>query len=293
LAEELPRNGNAMKRAKLFTTGISHHNQAHGPDLPSSDAGFLRAALGRAASGLRWSRLHLHAHVLEETGTMGARGFAVFNQSARSMAFCMVAFVCLSAPMRSAEVEKSAIRDGGGDRVWEHGVGEGFRPTAQSIGIGAGVNRGFIMLGGKEAHHLYMANLSYSHMLGPVRGEGHWCRGNWELRTELFAGREFSPEHDWLLGVTPRFRYNLATGTRWVPFADVGAGVSATGIRGPDLGGAFQFNLTAGIGTHYFVSDHVALTFEARFMHLSSARIYDPNLGVNGVTGLLGLAFYF
>ncbi len=281
-----------MKSAKLFAAGISNHNQPHGPDLPPGDAGFLRAALGRAASGLRWSRFHLHPQELEEIRTEGARGFAVFNQSAWIMAFCMIALVCMAVAVRGADVEKSAIREGAGD-VWEHGVGEGFRPTAQSIGIGAGANRGFIMLGGKEAHHLYMANLSYSHMLGPIRGEGHWCRGNWELRTELFVGKEFSPDREWLVGITPRFRYNLATGTRWVPFADVGAGVSATGIRGPDLGGVFQFNLTAGIGTYWFVWDHVALTFEARFMHLSSARIYDPNLGVNGVTGLLGLAFYF
>lgn len=286
-----------MKIAKLFATGTSNHNRTRRPDLPSGHARFLRAVVSHTASGLRSSRLPLQSQLLQETEPGRVRGFAVFNQSARIMACCMAAFGCLVVPVSGADVEKSALHEGNGnasaDNVWEHGVGEGFRADAQSIGVAAGVNRGFIMLGGKEAHHLYMANLSYSHMLGPVQGEGHWYRGNWELRTEVFAGQEFSPERDWLLGLTPRLRYNLATGSRWVPFADVGAGVSATGIGAPDLGGIFEFNLLAGIGTYWFIWDHVALTFEARFMHLSSARINDPNLGVNGVTGFLGLAFYF
>jgi len=33
---------------------------------------------------------------------------------------------------------------------------------------------------------------------------------------------------DWVVGLTPHLRYNFATGTRWIPFVDGGAGVTAT-----------------------------------------------------------------
>src|SRR5881394_2807749 len=54
------------------------------------------------------------------------------------------------------------------ESIWEHGVGEGFRSSTQSLGVGAGANYGVAILGGKEAHHLALLGLSYGHMLGAV-----------------------------------------------------------------------------------------------------------------------------
>lgn len=88
-------------------------------------------------------------------------------------------------------------------------------------------------------------------------------------------------------------RYNFATGTRWIPFVDGGAGVTATSIGPPDLSGTFEFNLQAGTGIHCFLSDNLALSLEARYIHWSCAGIHQPNAGLNGVTGLLGLTFFF
>jgi hypothetical protein len=130
-------------------------------------------------------------------------------------------------------------------------------------------------------------------MLGSVRSEGHWYRGNWEWRGELFTGAEFSPASTWGVGLTPHLGYDFTTGTRWVPFADIGAGVMATGERAPDLGGAFEFNLQAETGVHWFVRDNVAVTMEARYLHVSSAGLYHPNLGLNTVAGLVGVAWFF
>jgi opacity protein-like surface antigen len=130
-------------------------------------------------------------------------------------------------------------------------------------------------------------------MLGRVWGEGHWYRGNAELRGELFTGAQFSPDSEWFVGLTSHLRYSFATGTRWIPFADAGAGVTATGIGAPDLSGTFEFNLQAGGGLHWFLRDHVALTAEARYVHWSCADIHKPNLGLNGVAGLLGLTYFF
>jgi lipid A 3-O-deacylase len=177
--------------------------------------------------------------------------------------------------------------------IWQNGVGNGFGPTTQSLGLSAGATRGLDVFGSRQAHDLALVCLSYGHMLGPVRGEGHWYRGNLELRVELFTGAQFSPNDEWLVGLTPHLRYHFATGTRWIPFFDAGAGVTGTGIGPPDLSGTFEFNLQAGGGVQWFLTDKVALSVEARYVHWSCASISKPNLGLNGVAGLLGITFFF
>jgi len=177
--------------------------------------------------------------------------------------------------------------------IWENGVGEDFRSHTESFGLSAGVNFGMAKLGSLQAHDLALVSLSYGLMLGPVQGEGRWYRGNWELRGELFSGAEFSPDTEWLVGLTPHLRYSFATGTRWIPFVDGGAGVTATGIGPPDLSNIFEFNLQAGVGMNWFMKDNVALTVEARYVHWSCAGISDPNRGLNGVTAMVGWTFFF
>jgi hypothetical protein len=137
--------------------------------------------------------------------------------------------------------------------IWEHGIGEGFRSTTHSFGLSAGATYGFSSFGSVQAHDLALITLSYGHMLSHVWGEGHWYRGNLEFRLELFTGAQFSPSREWLVGLTPHLRYDFATGTRWIPFVDGGAGVTATSIGPPDLSGTFEFNLQAGAGVQWFV----------------------------------------
>src|SRR6266849_1735861 len=177
--------------------------------------------------------------------------------------------------------------------IWENGIGEGFRSTTQSIGLSAGATYGIAMLGSREAHDLALVNLSYGHMLSHTWGEGHWYRGNLEFRLELFTGAQFSPSREWFVGLTPHLRYNFATGTRWIPFVDGGAGVTSTSIGPPDLSGTFEFNLQGGGGIQWFVKDNMAISVEARYVHFSNAGIRDPDHGLNGVTGLIGWSFFF
>jgi hypothetical protein len=177
--------------------------------------------------------------------------------------------------------------------IWQGAVGEGFRSDVRTFSIEPGVALGVQAFGGRQVHDLALLSLSYGHMLGSVVGSNHWYRGNWEGRLELFAGGQFSPESDPFVGLTPHVRYNFATGTRWIPFADFGAGVTASGVGPPDQSGTFEFNLQANVGTHWFVRDNVALTFEAGFLHMSCAGLHDPNLGVNTVKGMLGMTWFF
>ena len=195
-----------------------------------------------------------------------------------------------SADSTSGSVSAIDSRPAG---LWQNGIGEGFLPTVQTISLEVGATGGFAILGGRQEHDLGLASVAYGHMWGSVVGEGHWYRGNWEVRGELFGGGQFSPTSDTLVGLTPHLRYNFATGTRWIPFADIGAGLSATSIGPPDLSGTFEFNLQANTGVHWFVRDKVALTFEVGYLHVSCADIHDPNLGLNCVKGMAGITWFF
>ncbi len=177
--------------------------------------------------------------------------------------------------------------------VWQNGIGDGFKPGIESIGFDVSAGHGVEILGGRESHDLALASLSYGCTLGSVEGEGHWYRGNWEFRGEFFSGAQFSPTDEWLVGLAPHLRYNFATGTRWMPFADLGAGVSATSISPPDLSSHyFEFNLQVAVGMRWFIRNNVALSIEARYLHMSCAGLCTPNLGLNNVNGMVGVSWF-
>jgi hypothetical protein len=177
--------------------------------------------------------------------------------------------------------------------VWQGEVGDGFRSSLETLSLETGVALGVQAFGGEQVHDLVLLSLSYGHMWGSVMGGDHWYRGNLEVRAEVFGAGQFSPKDVPVAGLTPHLRYNFATGTRWVPFADLGAGVTASGIGPPDQSGTFEFNLQGNVGAHVFVRDDVALTFEVGYLHMSCAGIHDPNLGVNTIKGMLGLTWFF
>jgi opacity protein-like surface antigen len=174
-----------------------------------------------------------------------------------------------------------------------NGLGGGFLSGAQTVSFELGAVGGVKILGSTQGHNLALASLAYGRMLGPVRGEDSWYRGNWELRLELFGGSQFSPSSYYIVGLTPHLRYDFATGTRWIPFVDVGAGATVTGIGNPDLSSTFEFNIQGGAGLHWLVSRNWAVTAEVRYFHVSDAEMTSPNNGVNGVMGLVGITRFF
>jgi len=149
------------------------------------------------------------------------------------------------------------------------------------------------MMGSQEHHHLALVSTAYGHMFAPLQARDHWWRGNFEVRLEGFGGIQVAPDHSWLVGITPHMRYNLATGSRWTPFVDAGAGFTLTDIGAPDVGNLFEFNLQGTIGVHYHWRDDLALTFETRYMHLSNAGISKDNYGVNVLVAVFGVTRFF
>jgi len=187
----------------------------------------------------------------------------------------------------------TVLQSGGNGSVWQNSVGEGFRRGAQSVTVSAGATYGLTALGSKESHDLLLGSLTYGLMLDNTIGQGKFYGGNFEFRLELLNGLQISPRSDWVVALSPHLRYNLETGTRWIPFIDGGAGVAATSIREPDLGGTWQFDLQAAVGVQRFLTENMALTFQAGYLHMSSAGLYKANLGVNCVSGMAGVSFFF
>ena len=180
--------------------------------------------------------------------------------------------------------------------IWEDGPGSGFVRSAQNLTVEAGAAAGMATFGSHQAHDLALLSASYGHMLGGVKGQDHWYRGNFEGRLELFGGMQYHPEVDtdgWFVGLTPHLRYNFATGTRLIPFLDAGAGVTAMGIGPPDVSGTFEFNLQASAGVRWFLRDDLALTGEVRYFHYSCAGLHEPNSGINNVAFLFGVSWFF
>jgi opacity protein-like surface antigen len=177
--------------------------------------------------------------------------------------------------------------------IWRNGIGNGFKEGTVQAGFSVGGGFGWAAFGSRVAHDLTLASVNVGRVTSDLVAQDHWFRGNWELAGELFGGAQFSPEYRWIVGLTPLVRYNLATGTRWVPFANAGAGVTATDIGRPDLGTTLQFDPQVGLGMHCFLREDLAVTLDYRWLHLSNAGIRQPNHGVNTQMFCVGINWFF
>lgn len=184
-----------------------------------------------------------------------------------------------------------------GSLTYANGLIDEDRPGALRKGdweVGLSVGAGFNMkvLESRYDHDWGIGILEGGYVLSDMVAENHWWRGNWELLGQVMGGWQFYPDEAYVFGIAPVIRYNVNTGSRWVPFIDFGAGVAATEIR-DDLSTTFQFNLQAGVGTRYFLTKDMALVLQYRWIHLSNAGIEFPNTGVNSSTFLLGASWLF
>lgn len=119
-------------------------------------------------------------------------------------------------------------------------------------------------------------------------------RGSLELLLEPTFMITTSPSTTFGEGASLLLRYNFVTGTRWVPFFDLGMGILHWNLRLPDiLATQFNFMLQTGPGLHYFATDHLAITGQVRLHHISNADTEKPNIGVNSSVYLLGVSYFF
>lgn len=171
--------------------------------------------------------------------------------------------------------------------------GAGFEKGTFRSGLGIGLAYGPPIFGTNEPHDLVLSTLQLGWMPTGRIGEGHFYRGNLAIQVELLGGWQYHPEEASLVSLTPMLRYTLATGTRWNPFIEAGAGIAFTDIGRPDLSTEFEFRSTGGVGVNYHLSERLAVSLTSRFAHFSNAGIDYPNNGVNEVEFLLGISHWF
>ncbi len=179
------------------------------------------------------------------------------------------------------------------ETIWVDGIGSGFHKDLFQAGVKVGAGFGTRVFDTTLTHDFAMVSGNLGWVFTDVLASNKWYRGNLELLLELFTGGQFKPNDRYFVGLTPLIRYNFATRSRWIPFINAGAGVSATDIGHPDLSGTFQFNIQVGAGTHYFLSDRTALTVEYRWLHFSNADTREPNNGTNTQMFHVGVSWFF
>jgi opacity protein-like surface antigen len=158
-----------------------------------------------------------------------------------------------------------------------------------NVGFTLGAGFGPEIMGSRSEHHLAAGILH----VGKLLNSGKPGLRNLELGGELWAGGQYHPEAAYVSGLTPVVRYHFRRDSRWRPFLDAGLGFVLTDIGLPDLSTTYQFSPQAGAGFHWELREHLALTLQARYIHISNAGFEMPNFGVNTFLFSGGLTRFF
>jgi hypothetical protein len=94
-------------------------------------------------------------------------------------------------------------------------------------------------------------------------------------------------------GVSALVKYNIWTGTRWVPFLEGGGGVSYASVNVPRTGTNFNFMAQIGGGVQYAIGDRSTLDLRAIYHHISNANISRDNPSLNSLQFLAGVTFLY
>jgi len=183
---------------------------------------------------------------------------------------------------------------GGGEGRSSLRLEEGFQSGTWHLGLMGGYSIPHKIFAPRFANvHFAPLLLQIGYTLTDVRGPFP-VRGSLEVIFEPTFMITTSPSTTFGEGASFLLRYNFVTGTRWVPFLDLGVGILHWNLRLPTiLETRFNFMLQAGPGLHYFATDHLAITGQVRLHHISNAGIEKPNIGVNSSVYLLGVSYFF
>jgi hypothetical protein len=171
---------------------------------------------------------------------------------------------------------------------------EGFQSGTWHLGLMGGYSVSHKIFAPRSADvHFVPLLLQIGYTLTDVRGPFP-VRGSLEVIFEPTFMITTTPSTTFGEGASLLLRYNFVTGTRWVPFLDLGMGILHWNLNLPTiLETRFNFTLQTGPGLHYFATDHLAITGQVRLHHISNAGIESPNIGVNSSVYLLGVSYFF
>lgn len=179
---------------------------------------------------------------------------------------------------------------------WEAEVGGPLRAGAMELGLQFGYASSLRMGGTQNNYDFAFTNPRYGYVFTDMIGEdvlGGYLKGNGEVVIEGLFGMGLKGAHGATEGLTINYKHNFITGTRFVPFVELGMGVSFNQWHLYECQTDFEFILQAGAGVQYFFTDDWALIVEGRWHHMSNAGITYPNPGLNDIMGTAGITHFF
>lgn len=153
------------------------------------------------------------------------------------------------------------------------------------------------IVGNRFSYHYTDTELRLGWMLCSPHGSG-LLRGNIELLGEIGGGGIFEGSGSMLGTAGALLRYNFVQpGARFAPYIQGGAAAFVSDIsenkRQQDIGGTFEADLRAGVGTRFFICRGWSVDSELFFEHISNAGTETRNVGINALGGLLGVSRSF
>lgn len=171
---------------------------------------------------------------------------------------------------------------------------EGFQSGTWHVGAKTGYADSHRIFAGREPGvNVVPLFLQIGYTVTDVHGPFP-VRGSLEVIFEPTFMMIVEPQETWGQGASLLLRYNFVTGTRWMPFFEVGVGILHWNLRIPrDLNSQFNFTILGGPGINYFLTENLAITGQVGMHHVSNAGRRSPNVGVNSSMYLLGVSYYF
>ena len=169
--------------------------------------------------------------------------------------------------------------------------GERFGRGIVHYGVSAGWGHGFEFLNDQDDVRMLALVPRIGVGLSDRVGTG-WYRGNFDLSLEPQLFANLDPDGGRAAGGALWLQYQLLGSERVVPFLGGGAGALGLDFDGRHQDDGFNFILQGGGGAHVFTRGPLALTFDARWHHISNAGMREPNHGIDSVLLLGGVTWF-
>ena len=171
---------------------------------------------------------------------------------------------------------------------------EYFQPGFHEVGAGAGVLFSPIGSSFNRPKVNYVPGyIEADYMLTHLYASGFW-RNNLEVSLQGWGAGIYENTGHYIAGTTLWLRHNLVPeGSRFVPYAEIGAGFVSMDINHKYDGHNFNFNLDAAGGTRFFVTRRLTLNAQFQYQHISNANTGSHNIGINAVGPIFGISWFF
>ncbi len=158
------------------------------------------------------------------------------------------------------------------------------------FGVWAG--GGFSVPGGTKDTQAIDAGVRLGKVLTDNHGRG-FVRGNFEWSADLmpvyYILQPAPAKNAYSAGFNPlNLKWNFTRCARTVPYFELGGGVLFSNTKVPLDTSRVNFVTHAALGSHFFVHEKRALSFNVRYEHISNAGLSVPNPGINTVQFQLG-----